>query len=136
MHDNNTYHRSLCALTFFIRVEAKASVQLLMALLLHDRLAKYGILVDDVHRLFLLLPLLRHVDSAAIVRSIKLRIHDNDRIFRENLNGAFIIFANDATAKNITSGNCILVNVNVYADFFLQMLQFLYGLAIAGDRMS
>ena len=78
-----------------------------MALLLHDSLAKYGILVDDVHWLFLLLPLLRHVDSAAIVRSIKLRIHDNDRIFREHLNGAFlmIIFANDATAKNITSGN-------------------------------
>ena len=42
-------------LTFFVWVESKAGVKLLMALLFHDGFTKDGILMDDVHRLFLLL---------------------------------------------------------------------------------
>lgn len=42
-------------LTFLVWVESKASVELLVALLFHDGLAKDCVLMDDVHRLFLLL---------------------------------------------------------------------------------
>ena len=42
-------------LTFLVWVESKTSVELLMALLFHDGLTEDGILMDDVHRFFLLL---------------------------------------------------------------------------------
>lgn len=55
--------------TFLVRVDAIARVDLLVALLLADGLAQLGVLMNDIHRLFL--PFLSAFGHGASVRSFE-----------------------------------------------------------------